>query len=435
MGFAVLHLEKAKGTDSSMSAHIERKFQPLNVDTTRSFLNKELIDFPVGVLNRTQAISYRLNNAGIKRKIGSNQVRAIRVLLTGSHDDMQRILETNMLDKWCNDNLEWLYSTFGKQNVVSAVVHMDEFTPHIHATVVPIVVGKRRKEKSDNSGINKKRKNSMDTVRLCADDLMTRSKLKTYQDSYALMMSNYGLKRGVDGSAAKHISTAEYYKFLVNQSEDLKSNISELQTKTDEMQEKLTKVKSDIHTQELKNAATDATIAITNSVASIFGRGKIRQMEIDNDSLKNEIEADKIKIEELKNNINEIHGEYRLKIQKEREEQKKLEAIISKAYRWFPQFSDLLQLENTGLKLGLSSQQFTEMVRGNIVSFTGKLFSQHHKRWFDVKMQNISIETNNEKIGIYIANLPISQWFNNFIEKFNLKKMIDEQRRKRSIKL
>ena len=165
MGFAILHLEKAKGTDSSMSAHIERKFQPLNVDATRSFLNKELIDFPIGVLNRTQAISYRLNNAGIKRKIGSNQVRAIRVLLTGSHDDMKQISETNMLDKWCNDNLEWLYSTFGKQNVVSAVIHMDEYTPHIHATVVPIVVGKRRKEKSDNSGINKKRKNSMDTVR------------------------------------------------------------------------------------------------------------------------------------------------------------------------------------------------------------------------------------------------------------------------------
>ncbi len=49
------------------------------------------------------------------------------------------------LDDWCNDSLQWIRETYGERNLVSAVLHMDEKTPHIHATVIPIVTGERRK--------------------------------------------------------------------------------------------------------------------------------------------------------------------------------------------------------------------------------------------------------------------------------------------------
>lgn len=52
MGFAVLHLDKAHGSDSKMSDHIERKTTPKNADPTRTHLNRELIEFPGGVTNR-----------------------------------------------------------------------------------------------------------------------------------------------------------------------------------------------------------------------------------------------------------------------------------------------------------------------------------------------------------------------------------------------
>ncbi|EFL45032.1 Uncharacterised protein [Prevotella disiens] len=61
MGYCVLHLEKAKGVDSGMSAHIERTIVPKNIDTTRTHLNRELIRFPDGVCNRTAAIRHRLD--------------------------------------------------------------------------------------------------------------------------------------------------------------------------------------------------------------------------------------------------------------------------------------------------------------------------------------------------------------------------------------
>ena len=137
MGYAVLHLEKAKGADSGMSAHIERTIQPKNADPKRTHLNRELIQFPDGVHNRTEAIQQRLNTAGLKRKIGKNQVQAIRIVHTGTHADMEQIEQTGRLDEWCKDNIDWLHKTFGADNVVSAVLHMGEETPHIHATIVP----------------------------------------------------------------------------------------------------------------------------------------------------------------------------------------------------------------------------------------------------------------------------------------------------------
>ena len=130
-----------------MSAHIERTIQPKNTDPTRTRLNRELIRFPDGVRNRTEAIQHRLNTAERKRKIGKNQVQAIRIVLTGTHADMEQIEQTGRLDEWCQDNLDWLRKTYGADNVVSAVLHMDEETPHIHATIVPIVQTERKKQK------------------------------------------------------------------------------------------------------------------------------------------------------------------------------------------------------------------------------------------------------------------------------------------------
>ena len=62
MGYA-LHLEKAKRADSGMSAHIERTIQSKNTDATRTHLNRELIQFPDGVRNRTVVIQHHLNTA------------------------------------------------------------------------------------------------------------------------------------------------------------------------------------------------------------------------------------------------------------------------------------------------------------------------------------------------------------------------------------
>ena len=149
MGFVVLHMEKVHGSDSGTTAHIERFIIPKNADPTRTHLNRRLIDYPDGVKDRSAAIQQRLEEAGLTRKIGSNQVRAIRINVSGTHEDMKRIEEEGRLDEWCADNLKYFADTFGKENIVAAHLHRDEETPHIHVTLVPIVKGERKRRKRE----------------------------------------------------------------------------------------------------------------------------------------------------------------------------------------------------------------------------------------------------------------------------------------------
>ena len=285
-----MHLEKAKGTDSRMSAHIERTVHPKNADRTRTHLNRELVQFPEGVRNRTQAIAHRIETAGIRRKVSANQVKAIRILLTGSNKDMKQMEAEGRIEDWCNDSLKWIRETYGEQNLVSAVLHMDEKTPHIHATVIPIVTGERRKAgQEEQNGKKKYRKKNPQDVRLCADDVMARHRLKHYQDTYAQAMNKYGLQRGVDGSLARHISTMQYYKQLVEQQDSLQENIENLLGLEEEAMKKLKQVKGEINVQKMKGAAVNATTAIADGVSSLFGGSKVKRLEEENENLKRNI--------------------------------------------------------------------------------------------------------------------------------------------------
>ncbi len=212
--YAVCHLQRGSGNDSGMSCHIERKtadgkvYIPENADKTRTHLNRELITFPDGVRNRTEAVQYRIDNAGLHRKVGKNQTKAIRIILTGSHEQMMKIEQNGRLDEWTDANLKWLRDTFGKDNVVSCVLHMDEKTPHLHATVVPIVTGERKRKTREG----KKKYRTQTGSRLSADDVMGRARLSIYQNTYAEAVREFGLQRGVVGSTAKHQSNGEYYR-------------------------------------------------------------------------------------------------------------------------------------------------------------------------------------------------------------------------------
>ena len=234
--YAVCHLQRGSGNDSGMSCHIERKdangkkYIPVNADANRTQLNRELIAFPAGVKNRTDAIQFRIIHTGLHRKVGKNQCKAIRIILTGTHEQMMRIQDSGRLDKWIDANLKWLRETFGSENLVSCVLHMDEKTPHLHATVVPIVTTERLRKKREGE----KKYETKSGPRLSADDVMRRSKLHEYQNSYAAAMKPFGLQRGIVGSTARHQANSEYYKQQVSRYEE---DIARLQADIEKAQE------------------------------------------------------------------------------------------------------------------------------------------------------------------------------------------------------
>ena len=105
--YAVCHLQRGSGNDSGMSCHIERKdakrekYVPVNADANRTHLNRELVAFPAGVKNRTDAIQYRIDHAGLHRKVGKNQTKAIRIILTGTHKQMIKMRKkSNNIGEW-----------------------------------------------------------------------------------------------------------------------------------------------------------------------------------------------------------------------------------------------------------------------------------------------------------------------------------------------
>lgn len=437
-----MHLEKAKGTDSRMSAHIERTVHPKNADRTRTHLNRELVQFPEGVRNRTQAIAQRIETAGIRRKVSANQVKAIRILLTGSNKDMKQMEAEGRIEDWCNDSLKWIRETYGEQNLVSAVLHMDEKTPHIHATVIPIVTGERRKAgQEEQNGKKKYRKKNPQDVRLCADDVMARHRLKHYQDTYAQAMNKYGLQRGVDGSLAKHISTMQYYKQLVEQQDSLQENIENLLGLEEEAMKKLKQVKGEINVQKMKGAAVNATTAIADGVSSLFGGSKVKRLEAENENLKRnivnlqkQVQAEQREQTKMENRhsseINRVDRSYRQKIA---EYDNRLELIDT----YFPIVKELMPIAEQCREVGFTEELTRRIVSLQPVEFKGRLYSKEYKEKFRTEHSTATVERNPQEKGKFrlcIDGIPILDWFKKKFqeikEKLGLNTPVENKQRK-----
>lgn len=266
MGFCVLHYDKQTGSSPGLSQHIERgcyrdgewvDWYPTNADAGRTHLNRELIS---GELSRNERINKRIKDAGIK-KPRKDQVTALTLIMSASCEDMQRIMNEGKFDDWCRSSIKWTQDTHGKENVVSAVLHMDEKTPHLHVTVVPIVQGmskdqvyrEKKAKEAEKKGIEQKKKRKYkkkdpDALRLCAADVMARTKLKEYQTTYANIVSEYGLERGIDGSIARHIDINDWYKELMSEIRNRQNEIKQLDEET-----KLKKTEAETNLNDIKN--------------------------------------------------------------------------------------------------------------------------------------------------------------------------------------
>ena len=432
MGFVVLHMEKAHGSDSGTTAHIERFIIPKNADPTRTHLNRKLVAYPDGIKDRSAAIQRRLEEAGLTRKIGNNQVRAIRINVSGTHEDMERIEREGRLDEWCADNMKYFADTFGKENIVAAHLHRDEETPHIHVTLVPIVKGERKRRKREEQAKKRYRKKPTDTVRLCADDIMTRLRLKSYQDTYAEAMAKYGLQRGIDGSKARHKSTQQYYNETKKLADSLKAEVVDLQRQKETAQEELRRTKKEIQTEKLKGAATTAAANIAESVGSLFGSNKVKTLERENTALHRKVATHEETIEALQAEIQTIradHSRQVLEMQqrhlleknetvtKHQTEVSRLNALLIKATEWFPWFRAMLRIEKLCLAVGFTHEQTAHLMTGKPLPYNGELYSDEHRRKFKTNDVTAKVGTNNRKLILAIDGLHIGEWFKKQFER------------------
>lgn len=411
MGYISIQINKAKGSaDTGASDHIERKTMPKNADPARTHLNRELVEFPDGVADRTEAISHRIRTAGIKRKITPDQVRAIRIVLSGTHEDMIKVQEEGRLGEWCDDNLQWLHRTFGKENTVSAVLHMDEHTPHIHATVVPIVTGERRKARKKQAEDKRTYRKKANAVRLCADDLMSRERLIAYHDSYAKAMAKYGLQRGVRGSEARHTTTAQYYRDLKRQTEELEVNVLQLHSEQRQAEQQLDEVRQEAKLEKLEAAKTEAKAAFVAKVGSLFGSGKLKEFEHRNEDLQSRIQE----LEEEAVQREEQHAKQIQEMKKAYEQQhRKLSEFTDFVKRYFPYVEKLIPtikfLRDT---LNFGDGLIKKLCMFKDVTIKGKLYSTEFRQHFKTDGAVCSLkETSDGKFDFKIDGVSHVRWF------------------------
>lgn len=185
--FCIMRTEKRKRTDIT-------GIQKENTRTATEYNNKVSPGMDVFNVvlkesnNWLQDISNEIKAAGAKTR--SNSVLALDTIYTASPDFFQG--KTNQQnDDFFKDCLQFHQEHFG--HIISAVIHYDETTPHLHVVSVPLTKDGR----------------------LSARDVIgNKSKMSKTQDSFFEQVGRgYGLERGIhmDGQEKKqHISAQEH---------------------------------------------------------------------------------------------------------------------------------------------------------------------------------------------------------------------------------
>ena len=187
--YAIMRTEKhhTMGEIAAMGKHNERTRDTPNADPARMGENVRLIGSGDWVADAQARLTEATNP-----HFRPDAIRGVEVFMGVSPAFTDTATEADW-HAWVERSMGWLTDTFrDPRNVVAAVWHRDELTPHIQALVVPL--------REDNA-------------RLSYEHYLGGSKyrLSELQTSYAEAVRDLGLERGVQGSQANHQDVQRWY--------------------------------------------------------------------------------------------------------------------------------------------------------------------------------------------------------------------------------
>jgi hypothetical protein len=181
--YQVFTFEKYKSTQAIgfVASHNNRSVPCANVNKTKTKNNQYLIGQKTDDVE--QLFKDRLQKIGKYRKDANI---GIGIVLSASPE----FFDKDNLNDWKKASLKWVEETFGKENIIQAVLHMDEKTPHIHILLIP---------EKDN-----KLKSSF--------WFDGPAKLNALHTSYSKVNKQFGLKRGESKKKPNYENIESYYK-------------------------------------------------------------------------------------------------------------------------------------------------------------------------------------------------------------------------------
>ena len=217
-------------------------------------------------------------------------------------------------------------------------------------------------------------------------------------------------------------------------------------------EQELKQVKSEIRTDKLRSVATDAATAIASGVGSLFGSGKLKELEHSNVELHQEIAKRDKSIDDLKvqmqhmqeqhgKQIRNLQGIHNQELETKDKEISRLNTILEKAFNWFPLLKEMLRMEKLCYAIGFTKDMVNSLLtKKEAIRCNGKIYSEEHRRRFEIKNDVFKVEknpTDDSKLILTINRQPISEWFKEQVEKLRqgLGNTTEEPRKSRGFKL
>ena len=312
MSYAIIRNTKYKRENlKGIFRHNERRnknYSNDNIDKEKSYLNYSIKSPQYSYEKEFDRIKEKYNLKGQIKKVSNI---ACEYIITSDHDFFERIGEEET-KRFFETAYKFVveYKYLGEQYIISAKVHRDEQTPHMHLIFLPVV------HTTDKKG------NSIDKL-ACSEFWKAKDSYRQLQDAfYKYMVENgFDLQRGLpkEETNRQHYSVEEYKKItnfketkevLKNMKLELPDvpditdiNINRLSKKRDEkILEEIIKPKDNV----IQNLYQD-NINLHKELA--------RQTKIVEEAEKYQKERDKILVnnEELHNQVENIKAEYKEK--------------------------------------------------------------------------------------------------------------------------
>lgn len=213
MSYLVFHLSKYKSSNIvGLQRHNQREnrnYSNKDIDTTMSDLNFDLVNSQnISFTNKVKDIIDSKRTT--KKAIRKDAVTYCECIIS-SDNDFFRNLDIKEQQRFFEVSLKFLENRIGKDNIISANVHLDETTPHMHLGFVPMNL--------DGS--------------LSAKKMVNRNFLREIQENlpYTLQKNGFDIQRGEKDNNVKHIDQKIYKSNLnkeIKRLEALNSKIDQI---------------------------------------------------------------------------------------------------------------------------------------------------------------------------------------------------------------
>lgn len=231
MSYLVCHFGKYKSSNVfGLQKHNQREnknYSNKDLDISKSHLNYDLVN--------SSPINFRttINNLIDEKRKSDRAVRKDAVVycecIISSDQNFFKNLSLDKQKLFFRESLEFLGQKLGKDNIISANVHMDETTPHMHVGFVPI--------QGDS---------------LSAKKVLNRNFLRNIHNQMPKFLKDNGfeIERGKEDAKFKHMETREYKKLSQAELDDLEFQKKNLNKQIDTLIEKKNSIENDLNARE-----------------------------------------------------------------------------------------------------------------------------------------------------------------------------------------